>query len=588
MQFNIQLSMKRIALLSIVLLLTQGLVAQKSKTETTKAKARQYSYELKYRAYTMGVEKQDTSYSIVRFSNERTTKKDLMDFGGQKLIRGLATETYFVDYEKSEYALQLEYEDGEVFFTKTSFPKKDMTKKGEEKINGYKCEKYTTSINSNSIEIWVTKDLGIDATPMAQFSSLGGVMVKYVRNGSSVYELAQVKKEKKGVRYENMTPSPNAKELTYRELDNVSKEKMIITTKIFDKARVHWGDTTKHLGDMQLDSLVHFAGGTIVLKKVNIEALPSHYQLFAELTTQSAGDAYDRTGSVFVIPQDKEKTFYDALSKGIDQVPFFTSKKGSKYQGMTLTEDYTPVVELIRFFTPFGVGHFNDRLKIDGLQWEKEVYYKQEITDLTKVLRGEVLIGVFIGNYDGGGHLVSLDIKAYPGGYSGEVDDLSEQFFLPLFNTCNVMEMAGQNYPHFFDTDSLCVTFELPEGVKNLRLRYITTGHGGWGGGDEFNPKENTILLDNERIYSFTPWREDCGRYREWNPVSGNFWNGMSSSDLSRSGWCPGTATQAVYINLGDLQAGKHTLKVAIPQGKAEGGSFSAWSVSGVLLGEFE
>jgi hypothetical protein len=122
--------------------------------------------------------------------------------------------------------------------------------------------------------------------------------------------------------------------------------------------------------------------------------------------------------------------------------------------------------------------------------------------------------------------------------------------------------------------------------VKNLRLRYITTGHGGWGGGDEFNPKENTILLDNQRIYSFTPWREDCGRYREWNPVSGNFLNGLSSSDLSRSGWCPGTATQPTYIFLDNLEPGRHTIKVAIPQGQAEGGSFSSWSVSGVLIGE--
>lgn len=588
MQFNIQLSMKRIALLSIVLLLTQGLVAQKSKTETTKAKARQYSYELKYRAYTMGVEKQDTSYSIVRFSNERTTKNDLMDFGGQKLIRGLATETYFVDYEKSEYALQLEYEDGEVFFTKTSFPKMDMTKKCEEKINGYKCEKYTTSINSNSIEIWITKDLGIDATPMAQFSSLGGVMVKYVRNGSSVYELAQVKKEKKGVRYENMTPSPKAKELTYRELDNVSKEKMVITTKIFEDERVHWGDTTKISGDIPLDSVVHFAGGTIVLKKVRLESLPEHYQIFAELTTKSSGDAYDRTGSVFIIPTEKEKSLYDALTKGIDAVPYFTSSKGAKYQAMCLTDDFMPVVELIRFFTPFGVGYFNDLLNIDGLEWEEDVFYKQEVTDLAKLLRGEVLVGVFIGNYDGGGHKVSLDLKAYPGDYVGGESKLENQWLLPLFNTCNVMEMAGQNYPHFFDTDSLTIEFDVPEGVKNIRLRYITTGHGGWGGGDEFNPKVNEVLIDGKKVLAYTPWRSDCARYREWNPVSGNFWNGVSSSDLSRSGWCPGTATQPVYVNLDGLTAGKHTLKVAIPQGQAEGGSFSAWSVSGVLIGEKE
>jgi hypothetical protein len=252
---------------------------------------------------------------------------------------------------------------------------------------------------------------------------------------------------------------------------------------------------------------------------------------------------------------------------------------------MTATPHYTPIVELIRFFTPFGVGHFNDRVQIDGLEWQEEVYYKQEITDLRNYLQGEVLIGAFIGNYNGGGHLLSLDIKAYPGDYINQSSN-KKQWILPLFNTCNVMEMAGQNYPHFFDTDTLSVAFEIPEGIKQLRLRYITTGHGGWGGGDEFNPKPNNIIIDDTIVYQYTPWREDCGRYREWNPVSGNFWNGLSSSDLSRSGWCPGTATQPTYIYLNDLTPGIHTIKIAIPQGEAEGGSFSSWSVSGVLIGE--
>jgi hypothetical protein len=34
------------------------------------------------------------------------------------------------------------------------------------------------------------------------------------------------------------------------------------------------------------------------------------------------------------------------------------------------------------------------------------------------------------------------------------------------------------------------------------------------------------------------------------------------------------------------LKPGKHTLRVAIPQGKDEGESFSHWMVSGVLLYE--
>jgi hypothetical protein len=69
------------------------------------------------------------------------------------------------------------------------------------------------------------------------------------------------------------------------------------------------------------------------------------------------------------------------------------------------------------------------------------------------------------------------------------------------------------------------------------------------------------------------------------NPASGNFESGLSSSDLSRSNWCPGTVTNPNLINLGDLKAGSHTIKVTIPLGKREGSSFSAWNVSGILIG---
>ncbi|MCD8540892.1 MAG: hypothetical protein LRY55_14845 [Leadbetterella sp.] len=131
----------------------------------------------------------------------------------------------------------------------------------------------------------------------------------------------------------------------------------------------------------------------------------------------------------------------------------------------------------------------------------------------------------------------------------------------------------------------LLVEFTLEHDLKEARLRYITTGHGGWGNGDEFIPKVNRIFLDNLLVHSFTPWRQDCGSYRLSNPVSGNFASGLSSSDLSRSNWCPATVTNPVFIDLGDLKAGKHSFRVKIPQGPREGSSFSFWNVSGVLLG---
>lgn len=540
--------------------------------------------EITYRSFQKDVKQQDTTHTIIYRNQDQIAIQTTLDLQEYNPIEGLPLETLFIDYQTNTITRQLEYTDGQTYTGSTQIPDtKKLTLQGEETILGYKCQKYTTSINSNSIEIWITQDLNMNATPFAQFSGLKGTMVQYIRNGSQITQLHTNTKLNKKAKLTTQ-PKENTTQVSLRQLDQIEKDKKVITTNIFDKQRIHWGDTTHHQGPMPLDTTLHFAGGTLILKKINLEHLPDHYQIFAELTTQSSGDAYDRTGSIFIIPQDSI-TFYDALTKGIDAVPYFTSKKGSKYQGMTATPHYSPIVELIRFFTPFGVGHFNDRVQIDGLEWQEEVYYKQEITDLRNYLQGEVLIGAFIGNYDGGGHLLSLDIKAYPGDYINQSSN-KKQWILPLFNTCNVMEMAGQNYPHFFDTDTLSVAFEIPEGIKQLRLRYITTGHGGWGGGDEFNPKPNNIIIDDTIVYQYTPWREDCGRYREWNPVSGNFWNGLSSSDLSRSGWCPGTATQPTYIYLDNLTPGIHTIKIAIPQGAAEGGSFSSWSVSGVLIGE--
>ena len=157
---------------------------------------------------------------------------------------------------------------------------------------------------------------------------------------------------------------------------------------------------------------------------------------------------------------------------------------------------------------------------------------------------------------------------------------------VPLFTTTNVLEMAGQEYATMFNSEKgLTVDFTLEKDLKNATLRYITTGHGGWENGDEFIPKENSIFIDGKKVFSFVPWRTECGSYRLYNPASGNFADGLSSSDLSRSNWCPGTVTNPNFIPLGDLKAGKHTVQVKIPQGEPEGGSFSAWNVTGALLG---
>jgi hypothetical protein len=264
-------------------------------------------------------------------------------------------------------------------------------------------------------------------------------------------------------------------------------------------------------------------------------------------------------------------------------LPVFRDHKGNAYQGIVRTKGYVPPAELMRFFTPFGVGAYNTRSSIAGYHWADSVTYSQDVTDLLPLLQGDAWIGVYIGNYDRNGHRVSLRLNYYPEREGS--DTAGDRWVMPLFNTVNLMEMSGQNYGRLFGNDSLSVRFYLPAHVTHLRLRYISTGHGGWDGGDEFNPKMNTLLMDGAQIFSFIPWRTDCATYRLENPSSGNFGNGLSSSDYSRSGWCPGSSSDPVYIPLKGLKPGWHTLTVAIPQGQPAGNSFSFWNVSGCLTG---
>ena len=515
--------------------------------------------------------------------------------------------TIFDGSKKEQYRTRAPYSRTDIHF--------DTTQVGD-------LTRYTCSINSNTLEFYVlpfktiwhaardTKGVqSRDLTPLPQYGHFPGLVVSYWRNGQCRMQLVKTER----MHSSKFHCPQDVPVVTPRELARIKRERMVVTTRIFDSVQLCWGhqampgDTLLE-NEVPYDSVLHFAGGTLALKRVRLPKLPRHYQTFVELHQRSNGDAYDRTGSLFVIPTSYFGiTFLEGIFGHPDSLPLFIGRDGQRYQGIVSTRfdhpthewviRYHPPVELMRFFTPFGVGKFNDRVQIDGLEWQEEAFFRQEVTDLKGYLQGDdIWIGVWIGNYDKGGHIVTVDIKSYPNdtwqdNTSSEGDD---EMCLSLFNTCNVLEMAGQNYGKLFATDSLTTEFSLwGDTNRHVKLRYIATGHGGWDGGDEFNPKTHTILIDGQEAFTYTPWRSDCGRYREWNPVSGNFWNGLSSSDYSRSGWCPGTATQPVYFDLTEYFrkhhlpiAGRHTITVTIPQGKPQAGSFSHWCVSGVLVTE--
>lgn len=582
-----------IILLSVTLLCgatLSPLYAQKADGKKYK-KAEKAAWTYTYNLYEYHEGGKDTSYRYVLNQGALMKVWNQNSYEGKQTIPGYTEAVTYVDLDKDTVYYQMTFADGESCYAQWPYAESRL-KWDTIKVDAH-TTKYVTSVNSNRMEFVMTDQYDADVNPSVSYGRLPGVLKQFIRNGQVNMELGRVQKTKwaKEVMPTNMGTMMNT-----REMGEMQKRKMILTTRVFDGAQLYWHtDPEVDLKGMNAkeawkafpyDTAIHYAGGTVVLKRMHFDTLPSHYQLFAELHQCSNGDAYDRTGSIFVIPQGRERTFFEGMYQHPDSLPLLKGRDGERYQGVVATDDYLPLVELVRFFTPFGVRHFNGAVSIDGLEWENEAYYKQEITELAPYLRGDVWVGAFIGNYDAGGHKIWMDIKAYPGDEVWTLDGAFNQWSLPLINTTNVLEMAGQNYGKMFATDSLTVEFDVPEGVENLRIRYLSTGHGGWGGGDEFNPKENQIFIDGERYIVHTPWRSDCGTFREMNPVSGNFWNGVSSSDYSRSGWCPGTATQPVYFDLSFLTAGHHKLTIAIPQGANIEGGFNAWNLSLILLGD--
>lgn len=480
--------------------------------------------------------------------------------------------TNYVDYATDKsYRLAL-LPDGETISAVTPFEiGKNMTEVRQEKYLGLDCKVLRTSINSNTIEIWCTNAIPFRGTPQPNVGVPDGLVLRVVRNGDSFQEATDIRPLKKA---EKLFPESWGKELDASDFQYAINQSGVITVPVFDQQRINF-DGAKLPDTLADGEIYNCGGGTIILRKVKLPAKVDDRQVFVEVVQYSDGDAYDRTGSVFMIPTDRKQSFVNAI-RDLNSVPAFTAS-GTDYHGLVSTPDYQVPMELMRFFTGFGVRAYNKN-KVPGQEWVDSVLYKTEVTALADRLKDEAWIGAYIGNWDSKGHRVSLKLKYYPDGEG------KRYHTMPLFNSVNYLEQAGQPYPLYMLNDSLTVTFELPEAVDDAMLLYTTTGHGGWGNGDEFNQKVNTIMLDGKKVISFIPWRDDCGTYRNNNPCSGNFSNGLSSSDLSRSNWCPGTVTNPEYIYLGNLAAGKHTITVKIPQGQPEGGSNSYWCIAGTLL----
>ena len=354
------------------------------------------------------------------------------------------------------------------------------------------------------------------------------------------------------------------------------------------------------------DSVIHLTNGRIILKKITLPPYQRNVKVKAKVTLASNGDRWDKSGSCFVLPKSSAINLLN-IAKGEQKFPAVDSTKLEKLIGVLAGENYKPTVELLRFMTPFGVGFYsNDNDSLSSIRkpvyidkWAKNVVWEQDITDLYSMLEREAYVGIFIDTWTPEGYIASLvlDIEESQIG----VDAIKQKHVEPLINTVYYM---GQTYPDIFARKDVSTTFNIPAGARNVKLKYIVTGHGGHSGGDEFVEKRNIISIDGKEVLNFIPWRDDCASFRRFNPATG-VWlrerlaayigkggyqkklveEPLASSDLSRSNWCPGSDVKPVEVALPNLGEGSHTITFSIPEAQnIKDNELNHWLISAYLV----
>ncbi len=139
--------------------------------------------------------------------------------------------------------------------------------------------------------------------------------------------------------------------------------------------------------------------GRIVYKKVTVPNYPYGTDVQIKLVLRSNGDHWDKSGSCFVVTNPEDISIIN-VAKGESKFPI-TSGIDKKFNGVKSTKEYKPIVEVLRFMTPFGVGYYsNDKGKhrkpVYIPKWEKEVVWEHDISDLTSIVSNTFYVGIWI------------------------------------------------------------------------------------------------------------------------------------------------------------------------------------------------
>lgn len=288
----------------------------------------------------------------------------------------------FIDYKKSVVVDMIQYK-GKYYKTLESFNSlpQPVLSGTSEKILGYNCKKAVFKAFSNTIEVWYTDKAKAKGSPYKKYLPKNSLVLKIKINRN--LRLIATKINEINQNTDLFSPMSDAQEIGMAELRELQIKSRYVTMSVFKNQQINFDTKLKTSILDSINKTFRCSNGTVILKRIKLPKIAKEgASIFATLTNWSNGDAYDRTCSLFTIKNERGKSVLDAFEKGVKELPIFRDKNGKEYQGLVSTSDYEVPVELMRFFTSFGVSHFNTKREIHNYKWRDSVVYKQEITSL--------------------------------------------------------------------------------------------------------------------------------------------------------------------------------------------------------------
>lgn len=276
-------------------------------------------------------------------------------------------------------------------------------------------------------------------------------------------------------------------------------------------------------------------------------------QLSMKVTIAAACDNYDRIGNVNLALVPKGATTY--------------------------TPANVQHIEVARYITPF----------MDKNKTPSSVSYDYDISNVAALFKDTNLNA----SYD---FWVELQVFGVPYAANTQIAGCagrSDVFYGSLDFTTNapapaqstnvllpLLFQASLNNYQATATDTLGKTtrtlkFVTTTNLTDAALFLITSNHGANTGGEEYNRRVHYVYVNNVLKLSYTPGRESCEPYRQYNTQANGIYGPSPRTNAvwqSFSNWCPGDKIDIRRISLGALPAGTYSFRIRVPDATFVGG----------------